>query len=63
MSRFGKNCPDCNSENAIKLKWKPYKEQVYKCKDCQTLWDKNTEYCKECRDVVMYCKCYEDMYK
>ena len=29
------------------------------CKDCSHEWDKDTEYCTKCRDVVMYCDCYK----
>ena len=33
------------------------------CNSCEYDWNKETKYCAECGDVVMYCKCYEDMYK
>ena len=36
-------------------------EHVYKCKECNTSWDKNTRYCNRCKDVAMYCSCYEDL--
>ena len=60
------NCPDsyCNSKNIFKLKWKSYSydEQLYRCKDCKATWSKNTRYCNTCKDVAIYCKCYEDLY-
>ena len=62
MSKFSiLNCPDCNSDNIKKTNWKPYEEYVYKCKECNTSWDKNTRYCNRCKDVAMYCDCYEDL--
>ena len=54
-------CPDCNSEKIFKLKWIPYNEQTYRCKKCKLTWDKNTRYCNVCKDVAIYCKCYEDL--
>ena len=54
------DCPDCDSKNITKLKWRPYDAQVFKCKSCYTTWDKNTRYCNKCKDVVMYCDCYRD---
>ena len=55
------NCPDCNSDNIHKTNWKPYDNVVYKCKECNTQWDKNTRYCNRCKDVAMYCECYKDL--
>ena len=55
------NCPDCDSKDIIKTNKKPYKEHVYKCRVCKTSWDKDTRYCNRCKDVAMYCKCYEDI--
>ena len=55
--KYNISCLDCNSQSVVKLKWKPYKEFDYKCKDCKTLWDRNTKYCIECLDVIQYCKC------
>ena len=54
-------CPDCKSKVIVSTDWKPYDEIVYKCKDCKTFWDKDTRYCNRCKDVAMYCKCYEDI--
>ncbi len=54
-------CPGCNSEKIFKLKWMPYNEQTYRCKKCKLTWDKNTRYCNVCKDVAIYCKCYEDL--
>ena len=55
------NCPDCDSEKIIQLEWKPYDEQTYKCKNCKRTWDKNTKYCKVCLDVIIFCKCHEEI--
>tara|TARA_Y100001960_G_C14410237_1_gene697799 strand:+ start:42 stop:320 length:279 start_codon:yes stop_codon:yes gene_type:complete len=37
----------------------------YHCKDCEYEWKKEEspgeKICKTCGDVVMYCKCYEDL--
>ena len=33
------------------------------CKSCEFEWNKDDKFCGSCGDVVMYCKCYEDMYK
>ena len=58
------NCPtsDCNSKKIYKIKWKPYDEQLYRCRDCKTTWSKSTRYCNTCKDVAIYCKCYEDFF-
>ena len=58
------NCPDsdCNSKKIFKIKWKPYDEQLYRCRDCKSTWSKSTRYCNTCKDVAIYCKCYEDLY-
>ena len=57
-----KYCPDCKSKNFGELDWIPYGEKTFNCNECDRTWDKNTKYCKICKDVVMYCQCFEDMY-
>ncbi len=29
------------------------------CKECNNKWNKSTEFCTRCMDVVMYCDCYK----
>ena len=31
------------------------------CRACEFEWNKDDKFCGSCGDVVMYCKCYEDM--
>ncbi len=56
-----KHCPDCKSKNIVHSGKGPYDGKLYRCKDCKRKWDKDTKYCKRCGDVVMYCKCYEEI--
>ena len=59
-------CPNflCKSTLVGKIKSKSYHhdKQMYKCRKCKQEWSEDTTYCKKCKDVVMYCSCYEDMY-
>ena len=57
------NCPDCDSKSIYKIKWTQYNEQIYECKECKLLWSKEIRYCRRCRDVATYCKCYEELYE
>ena len=53
-------CPKCNS-------WiVPKKADTYYCKECKYGWKQEVpggKICDSCGDVVMYCKCYEDVIK
>ena len=33
------------------------------CNACKFEWNKEDKFCGSCGDVVIFCKCYEDMYK
>ncbi len=60
-------CPSfiCKSNNIIKIENKSYHhdKQIYNCRVCKTEWSEDGMYCRKCLDVVMYCSCYEEMYK
>ena len=39
-------------------------DPTYHCKECKHEWkdeDPGEKICKSCGDVMMYCKCYEDV--
>tara|TARA_Y100001970_G_scaffold145495_1_gene178648 strand:+ start:1429 stop:1626 length:198 start_codon:yes stop_codon:yes gene_type:complete len=54
-------CPDCNEKVGEKSFLKKYEKNLYLCSSCNRAWDESTKYCKICYDVVMYCRCYEDV--
>ena len=33
------------------------------CNACEFKWNKDDKFCGRCGDPVMFCGCYEDMYK
>ena len=54
-------CPLCEGTTKSQLKWKPYGQTVYKCRNCKCIWNEKATFCGTCKDVVLYCKCYEDI--